>query len=116
VLLLKDHGRPIDSLPFEVDGYFDPVGDLDEGNAAVHSVLLAIESHSPRNRSAASALAGNCKRQLLGLGHAANREVALDLNCVGSGLYNLCPSACRPSFRFRCSRWCLNLDVQNACC
>ncbi len=50
-LLLKDYRRPADSLPLEGDIHFDTVGDLDEGNAAVHSVLLAVEGHRPLNRA-----------------------------------------------------------------
>jgi hypothetical protein len=38
-LLLKDQWRPADSLPFERNIYFDAVGKLDEGNAAVHLVV-----------------------------------------------------------------------------
>jgi len=48
-LLLEDHGRPTNSLPFEGNTHFDPVGNLDERDAAIHSVLFAVESHSPRN-------------------------------------------------------------------
>ena len=45
-LLLKDHRRPANSLPFEGDIHFDAVGDLDERNASVHPVVLAQRSLS----------------------------------------------------------------------
>jgi len=46
-LLLKDQRRPADSLPLEVDRHLDTVGDLDEGNAFIHPVILTIETHCP---------------------------------------------------------------------
>jgi hypothetical protein len=45
-LLLENQRRSADPFPFQADIYFDTVGDLDEGNAFVHAVVLAIESHS----------------------------------------------------------------------
>jgi hypothetical protein len=48
-LLFKDHRRGAGSLRLEGDGCLDTVGDLDEGNAAVHSVLFAVEGHRPFN-------------------------------------------------------------------
>jgi hypothetical protein len=45
--LLRVQRRPADSLPFEVEIHFDMVGDLDERNALVHSVVLAVEDHFP---------------------------------------------------------------------
>jgi hypothetical protein len=48
-LLLKDYRRAADSLRLEGDGYLDAVGDLDEGNAAVHPVVFAVEGHCPFN-------------------------------------------------------------------
>jgi hypothetical protein len=74
--LLEDHRRPADSFPFEVNGYFDAVGDRDEGNSFIHPVVLPVEGHSPVNLAHSSPLAGNCKRHLFGLGYTTNREVA----------------------------------------
>ena len=44
-LLLKDQRTPADSLDVQIDIHFNAVGDMDEGNAAIHAVVLAIESH-----------------------------------------------------------------------
>ena len=46
-LLLKHQRRPADSLPLEVDSHLDTVGDLDEGNALIHPVVLRANS-TPR--------------------------------------------------------------------
>jgi len=43
--LLEYGGWPANALPFQADIYFNTVGNLDEGNVAVHAVLFAIESH-----------------------------------------------------------------------
>jgi hypothetical protein len=48
-LLLKIHWRTADARPLQVDSHLDAVGDLDEGNAAVHALLLTIEGHCPLN-------------------------------------------------------------------
>lgn len=48
-LLLKHQGRPTDSLPLKVDSYLDTIGDLDEGNAFIHPVILSIKCHRPFN-------------------------------------------------------------------
>ncbi|HLY40274.1 MAG TPA: hypothetical protein VKR52_03630, partial [Terracidiphilus sp.] len=44
-LLFEDEGRAADLFGFEGDGDFDVVGDFDEGDAAVHAVIFAIENH-----------------------------------------------------------------------
>ena len=48
-LLLEYQRRSADSLPFEVDYHFDAVGDLYQGDAFVHSIVLAVEGHRPCN-------------------------------------------------------------------
>ena len=48
-LLVEVHGRPADALSLEVKTYVDMVGDLDERNAFVHSVIPTIEDHFPFN-------------------------------------------------------------------
>ena len=58
-LLLKGHRRPADSLHLEIHGHLDAVGNLDEGNAAVHSVVLTVEGHRPFDRARARPRAGN---------------------------------------------------------
>jgi len=56
-LLLKDHRRPADSLCLKGDSYLDTVGDPNERNAAVHTIVLAVEGHCPFNLAYAFALA-----------------------------------------------------------
>ncbi len=46
-LLVEVHGRPADTLSLEVKIYVDMVGDLDERNAFVHSVIPTVENHFP---------------------------------------------------------------------
>ena len=45
--LVQGQGRAADSLSLEVEGYVDMVGDLDERDALVHSVVLPVEGHYP---------------------------------------------------------------------
>ena len=86
---LKTNGRPADSLPLEVDSNLDAVGNLDEGDAAVHPVVLTVEGHCPFNLAYACPLAGKRKRQRLGFRHSANRKRSLNIKGVGAGLHNL---------------------------
>ena len=71
------------------DRYLDAVGDLDEGNAAVHPVVLAVKGHCPFNAAFACAFAGKYKVQRLGFGHTANSEGPLNIKGGGTGLHNL---------------------------
>ena len=48
-LLLEYQRRPTNSLPLEVDYHFDAVGDLYQGDAFVHAIVLAVEGHRPCN-------------------------------------------------------------------
>src|SRR5258708_2285474 len=48
-LLLEYQPRAAYSRPFEVDYHFDAVGDLYQGDAFVHAVILAIEGHRSFN-------------------------------------------------------------------
>jgi hypothetical protein len=52
-LLLKDQRRTADAFDLEGDGHFDAIGNLDEGNAAIHSVFFAVEGHRPVNGAGA---------------------------------------------------------------
>jgi hypothetical protein len=52
-LLLQVDGRPANALAIEVDGDLYAVCDFDEGDAAVHAVLLAVEGHGTGNRARA---------------------------------------------------------------
>src|ERR1700678_500773 len=86
-LLLEDQRRPAHSLRHQGDVNLDAVGDSDEGDAAVHPVVLAIEVQRPINLARAGALAGHGECELLGSGNSADRKVAVDLEGVGTGLY-----------------------------
>jgi hypothetical protein len=88
-LWLKNHRRLADSLRLEVASHLDAVADLDERNAAIHAVVLPVESHCPLNRSRVCPRAGNRKRQRLGVSHSSYRKVALHVIGVGTGQYNL---------------------------
>jgi hypothetical protein len=57
-LLLVDDPRPADLLRDEADCNLDTVGDFDEGNAAIHPIVLAVESQCPLNIAGASPLTG----------------------------------------------------------
>ena len=48
-LLGQVQGWPADTFSFELEIYLDMVGNLDERNAFVHSVVLTIEDHFPFN-------------------------------------------------------------------
>jgi hypothetical protein len=48
-LLLEDYWRPANSFRLQRDSYLDAVGYLDEGNAAIHPVVFAVERHRPSN-------------------------------------------------------------------
>ena len=50
-LLLEDWRSAVHALPFQGNIYFDTVGDLNEGNIFVHSVVFAIEGHRAVNAS-----------------------------------------------------------------
>ena len=45
--MLEDQGRPTDSLPFEGNIFFDPVGNLDERHAPIHPILLWSKAIAP---------------------------------------------------------------------
>jgi hypothetical protein len=51
LLMLERHRRSADLLCPKVNTHLDAVGNLDKGNAAIHPVLLLVESHCPRNRA-----------------------------------------------------------------
>ncbi len=48
-VFFEDHRRPAHKLTFKVNSHLDPIGDLNEGNAAVHSLILAVKGYSPCN-------------------------------------------------------------------
>ena len=61
-----------DSLCLKSDCYLDTVGDLDEGNAAVHSVVFTVKGHCSRNFTRARAFAGESEVQRFRLRVSAN--------------------------------------------
>jgi len=63
-LVFENQRRPAHALSREGDIHFDAVGNLDEGNAAIHPVLLAVKGHCPLNRAGTCPLAGNRQCQL----------------------------------------------------
>jgi len=73
-------------LAMEVDIHFHAVGDLDEGDAAVHSIVFAVKGHYPLDVVNACAVAGNRQRQGLGFRDSAYREDTLYVKGVWTGL------------------------------
>src|SRR5215469_4994258 len=51
LLLLKGNRRSAGPLGLEIDSYFNAIGNLYEGNAAVHSILFAVEAHGSLDRA-----------------------------------------------------------------
>lgn len=100
-LLLEDEGRPADSLYLEVDGHLDAVGDFDQGNAFIHSVIFTIEGHRPCDRSRARSCPGKRKVQLLGFGNSADRKVAIHFKSCGTRLDDLGGLECYVGICFR---------------
>ena len=58
-LLLVDQAGAADLVGHEIDVYFDAVGDLDEGDAFVDSVVFAVEGHRADNDAVACAFTGD---------------------------------------------------------
>src|SRR5438552_6109391 len=48
-LWLESNWRPADALRFKVDSHLNAVRNLNEGNTAVHPIVLAVEGHCPVN-------------------------------------------------------------------
>jgi hypothetical protein len=87
--LLKDHRRPTDPFHLEGDSYLDAVGDLDEGNVAVHPVVFTVERHCALNLAGGFTFALGGEDQRIGFGDSADRKVALHVKRVGCRLHNL---------------------------
>ena len=56
-LLLEDQCRAADLVAFELDVDFNSIGDFDEGDTAVHPILLTVEGHGATDRAVASPFA-----------------------------------------------------------
>ena len=87
--LFKNWGRPADSFSLEVDTHLDAVGNFDEGNAAVHPVLLTVEGHCPFNAARTFPYVGSRKSQCLGLGDPTDSERSWEFKCGRTSLRNL---------------------------
>ena len=79
-----------DTCPVETDVDLNAVCDLDERNAAVHSVVLAVEGHSSLDIACACSYAGDGERKGLGFRDAADGEGARYVEGVWAGLNNFC--------------------------
>ena len=86
---LKTEGWAADLFGFEGDGDFDVVGDFDEGDAAVHAVVLAIEDHFAVDVFEAVLRGGQSQGKLLRIRDAADREIAVHFENVWSSLNDL---------------------------
>jgi hypothetical protein len=73
---------------FQVDVDFDAVGDLDEGDAAVDTVVFAIEGHGTLDGALAGPLAFDRQFEGLGLGDSTYGKVADDVEGLGAGLHD----------------------------
>jgi len=85
-LFLENWRGAADPLPFQVYIYFDPVGDLDQRDVAGHAVVFAIEGHCAVDAAGGCSLAARGKSESLPLRDAANGKVALQVECVRTGL------------------------------
>ena len=81
-LLLEYGRRTANPLPFQVDIYFDAVGDLDEGNVAVHAVVFTIEGHCACNAPGGCSLAVICNSEFFCFRNATNSKLAFQVECV----------------------------------
>src|SRR5215469_14257554 len=62
-LLLKDQWRTANAVDYEINRYLNAIGNLDERNAAIHTVVLSIKSHCPGNLPMAGPLARTSQMQ-----------------------------------------------------
>src|SRR5215469_2401078 len=84
--LLEYWGWPANALPFQADIYFNTVGDLDEGNVAVHAVLFAIESHYACDAPGSCSLAVISDSEFFCFCDATDGKVAFQVERVWAGL------------------------------
>ena len=86
---MKNEGRTAGAFAFEVNGDLDPVGDLDEGDAAVHAIVFAIEGHGAFDLARAGAFTGHSEGQGLRFGDTANGEGSWQIEGGGACLNDL---------------------------
>ena len=82
---LQHHRRSADTLGFQVNRHFDPVGDFHKRNILGHPVIFAIESHRPNDRAGTRSDTGNRQVQSFWLGYSPYGEIARDVKSI-------CPS------------------------
>src|SRR5579872_2991957 len=78
-LLLKRRRESTDSLPLQVDTHFNAVRYLDERDAAIHAVVLAVKGHGPNNDAREAAFAGIRELQFLFFSDSTDREISVQL-------------------------------------
>src|ERR1700744_2174413 len=88
-LFLQVHRGTADAFAKKVTLHLNAVGDLNEGDATVHPVLLAVEGHDPLHLAYACPDTGNRQRQRLRFGDSAYREGTRYIKGVWTGLNNL---------------------------
>src|SRR3984957_20529358 len=67
LLLFEDERRALNFLGFEGDCNLDVVGDFDEGDAAVHAVVFAIENHFAVDALEAGGVGGKRHGEFFGI-------------------------------------------------
>src|SRR5258705_4379157 len=100
-LLFVDEAGAAGLVYFQVDVDFDAVGDLDEGDAAVDTVVFAIEGHGAVDGALAGPLAFDRQVEGLGLGDSTHGKVADDVEgtpcAIGSTSARRFPFPCTPA-------------------
>jgi hypothetical protein len=84
--LLENWRRTADTAPLQSNVYLYAIGDLDERDAAGHTVVFAIKSHGAVEAASWCSFAIARESEFLRLGNAANGEVTLDVKSVWAGL------------------------------
>src|SRR6202046_5683514 len=84
--LLENRRRTADTAPLQSNIYLYAIGDLDERDAARHSVVFAIKSHDAVESAGGCSFAIAGEGEFVRLGNAANGEVTLNVKCVSAGL------------------------------
>src|ERR1700720_4939857 len=85
-LLLENWWRTADTAPLESNIYLYAIGDLDEREAARHTVVFAIKSHGAVETAGGCSFAIARESEFLPPGNARNGEVTLHLASVWAGL------------------------------
>ena len=89
MLLRKDHRRPADSLPFEVEGDLGTIGNFDTRNSFVHPAVFTVEGHCPLTVPVPVPWPLTANVSFFLLGYSSYREVAIEGDRSGTNLLNL---------------------------